>query len=207
MAADDPTRTGRLRRAVVAFVRSPVSGVLPWVPTAAITGADSVALAVGVSLAISLLTAVATVVVGDRIKALETFDIVYFAVVGLVVSASGADVDQVVARWLSEVSLLVILVYAVGSVAIGRPFTSQYSRVGLTTGQAGSDLFRRWNSRATTMWAVVFAVQLASMYVAESILADPDDLVFGWIIPLASLASGFALDARMTRRYRSAIIQ
>lgn len=45
------------------------------------------------------------------------------------------------------------------------------------------------------------------MYVAESILADPDDLVFGWIIPLASLASGFALDARMTRRYRSAIIQ
>ncbi len=192
---------------MVAFVRSPVSGVLPWVPTAAITGPDSVMLAVAVSLAISLLTAVATVVVGDRIKALETFDVIYFAVVGLVLSVSGAVVDQVVARWLSEVSLLVVLVYAVGSLAIGRPFTAQYSRVGLTTGQTGSELFRRWNTRATTMWAVVFAVQLASMYTAKVVLARPDDLVFGWIIPLASVASGFALDARMTRKYRSAIIQ
>lgn len=191
---------------LAAFVRSPVSGVLPWIPAAAITGADSVTLAVAVSLAISLLTTVATLAVGDRIKALETFDVIYFAAVSLVLSVTGADVDQAVARWLSEVSLVVILVYAVGSLAIGRPFTAQYSRVGLTTGQVGSDLFRRWNNRATTMWAVVFAVQLASMHTAEEVLARPDDLVFGWIVPLASLATGFTLDARMTRRYRSAII-
>ncbi|MFN8124918.1 MAG: hypothetical protein U0R64_00180 [Candidatus Nanopelagicales bacterium] len=207
MAPVDPPPTGRLRRAVRAFVRSPVSGVLPWIPAAMVTTADTLTPAVAVSLAIAVLTSVATLWVGDRIKALEAFDVAYFALVGLLLWVRTSEVDEPVARWLSEVSLLVILIYSVASLVFGRPFTGEYSRVGLTAGQAGSALFSRWNLRATTMWVVVFAVQLASMYVAEAVLARPDDLVFGWVIPLGSLAAGFVMDARMTRRYRSAIIQ
>lgn len=206
MAAPASPTGGRFRSAVRTFVRWPVSGLLPWIPTAVLTGPELVPSAVGLSLLISVTILVATRWVGDHVKALERIDIGYFALVGVVLMLGGAQVGSVVGRWLGEVSLIVILVYAVGTLTRSRPFTEQYTAIGLAPDQSAGALFQQWNRRSTGLWIGVFGVQLAAMVVAETLLGDPDDVVFGWLLPIGALVVGFVGDARLTRRYRTAII-
>jgi hypothetical protein len=180
-------------------VRSAVSGVLPWIPIALVTDPAHLSWALTVSLVLSLLTLGVTIWVADPIKNLEILDAGYFAIViAAYLFATSAFVADM-SRWIAEASTAVILIYAVGSLLLRRPFTSQYTLLALPDGGGRTADFIRTNQLMSAMWVVVFGVQLACLVIAKSVLARPDDLLFGWLVPIGSLVAGFILNAGMTR--------
>lgn len=186
---------GIARRAV----RSSGAGLLPWIPVALVTSPEHLGWALAVSLTLSILILAATIWVSDPIKNLEIIDVCYFVITALIYILAAPTFASELSRWIAEASALVILVYAAGSLVVGRPFTMQYTSVYVSDGHAGTADFARANRAMSAMWAIVFGIELACLIISKSVLARPDDLLFGWLIPIGVLVVGFIVNARMTR--------
>lgn len=184
------------------LLRSPsletAMGLAPWVPVVLVGAADTLLLGLIVSLLLSIAAIALTLYRHQPIRTLEIIDISYFGLF-LVLSIAFPGINGEVARWIAELAILVVLVYIVSTIVFKRPFTIAYTRPAVTAEYAASVDFLRANNRLTTMWAIAFAIQLAAGLIAEVVIGDPNDLLFGWAIPIGSLVCGFVANFRMTR--------
>lgn len=183
-------------------VRSAVTGVLPWIPVAFVTSPEQLGWVLIISLCLCATSLAATCWVSDPVKHLEVIDVGYFAIATIAFVASTPSFRLEMSSWIAETSTAVILIYAAASLAVARPFTSQYTAIDLPAGVNTAD-FARTNKRLTTMWVGVFAVQLGCLVISKSLLNNPDDPLFAWLLPVGTLVAGFVVNGRMTRALHS----
>ncbi|MER7286631.1 MULTISPECIES: hypothetical protein [Streptomyces] len=180
-SADD----GRLAQ----LLDSPVVGMSPWIAMSVLVGPGRYELAVGVSLAL----AVALVVLGrvrhpgSSLKILEVADVVFFAAMAVI----GAFASQTTLSWLEnysgEVSNIALTVIALGSMAVGVPFTIQYAREQVPRERWGDPLFLRTNYLITGAWGAAFLVAALAGAYGDLVLHNSNNLWTGWVIQIAAI--------------------
>lgn len=168
-----------------------------------ITSPEHAGWALAASLALSVATLALTIWVADPIKNLELVDVGYFVITAMIYFLAAPTFANEMSRWIAGASALGVLLYAVGTLAVGRPFTMQYASMYMPAGGLRSADFIRTNRIMTAMWAVVFGIDFGCLIISKSILARPNDLLFAWFIPIGALIIGFIVNARMTRALAS----
>lgn len=172
--------------------------IAPWVPVALIGSAEVLGLLLCLSLFLCACAIGLTLLQREPIRALEVLDIAYVGFVA-VLAIVLPSARETIAQLVSVVSIAVVFLFMVVSFLRRRPFTAPYTASVSGPGVADPS-FIHANMRLTRMWVAVFGVQLCSTIVAQMIVEDPNSLLFGWAIPIASLVIGFILNEHMTRR-------
>ena len=169
------------------FLTNPIVGFAPWIAAAIIEGPGRYELAMGVALAIAVATTAIGPVVQLRPKSLDIAAIVFFAamlVAGLVVNEAGRSWLEL---WSAELSSVMLVLIALASIAVRRPFTLQYARESTPREYWGSPLFLQVNYVITGAWAAAFAVTAVAGWIGDGPLNQPNNAWTNWIIPIAAL--------------------
>lgn len=173
----------RLRGAL----ESPFFDFAPWIVMSLFVGPQRFVLAVSLATATACAIAGANWLLGVKPKVLDAVGIAFFAaLVGL-----GLAVDDSTRHWLErwsgDLSNVLIMLIALGSIAIGRPFTVQYAHETIAPEHWETEEFRRLNFRVTWVWAGAFAVTAFAGFLGDGPLKQPDNLWTNWIVQIAAL--------------------
>jgi hypothetical protein len=174
---------GKIRRALA----SPIVGFAPWIAFSVLEGPRRYELAVGAALGIAVLELVLGMVVGARPKQLDIAAIIFFVgmlIVGMLVGPQG---QTWLDKWSGEVSNAMLVVVALGSVALRVPFTIQYAREIAPKEYWDTPLFLHINYVLTWVWTATFAITAVVGWYGDGPLDQPDNIWTNWIIQIALL--------------------
>lgn len=172
---------------VDAFVKSPFAGIAPWVLMSLIAGPGRFEEAASAAFGLTMVTMWAGWRRGVRVHLLEGFTAAFFgvlAVIGLLASPAVIDWLQL---WAGELSNLALAVFAVSTLAIGRPFTLPYAKDTTPEEHWGTREFRRINYVISAVWAAAFTVSAVSGAIGDAVLRDGDNFWTAWIVPLGAI--------------------
>jgi hypothetical protein len=176
-----PDASAGLRTALA----SPIAGFAPWIAFSVLEGPKRYELAIGAALGLAVLELLLGMVVGARPKLLDVAAIIFFAgmlVAGVLVHPAG----QVwLDRWSGEVSNAMLVLVALGSILVKRPFTLQYAREMTPEEYWDTPLFLHINYVLTWVWTGMFAVTAVVGWYGDGPLDQPDNIWTNWIIQIA----------------------
>jgi hypothetical protein len=161
---------------------NPLVGLSPWILYSLVAGKHRLELSAAVALGLALLILVVNWFRGGTPKVLEYSDVVYFAGLALVVALASEGTRTWLELWGGEVANVALLVIALGSILIRRPFTLQYAREGTPQEYWHAPEFLRVNYLIAWVWVLAFAIEAASGFVGDAVLANSNDIWTGWII-------------------------
>lgn len=172
---------------VDAFVKSPFAGVAPWVLMSLIAGPGRFEEATSAAFGLTLVTMWAGWRRGVRVHLLEAFAAVFFGLLALIGLLAAPAVIDWLQLWAGELSNLALAVFALFTLAIGRPFTLAYAKDSTPEEHWETPLFRRINDVISAVWALAFTVSAVSGAVGDAVLRDGDNFWTAWIVPLAAI--------------------
>ena len=199
---DDPARRA-LRRAL----NNPVMGFAPWIIFSIIEGPGRFAAAAGAALGAALLILVLGIAFGSRGKLLDLAAIGFFAVLlalGLVV---GPSTQVWLERWSGEISNAMIVLVALGSVVLRRPFTLQYAHEMTDREYWDAPLFLHINYVLTWVWIGSFFITAAVGWYGDGPLHQPDNIWTNWIVSIAVLIFAIRFTEWYPDRAKSAALR
>ncbi len=199
---DDGVRT-KLRR----VLDSPVMGFAPWIIFSVIEGPGRFAVAAGAAFGAALLILVAGIAIGIGATLLAVAAIAFFAVLLVLGLAVGHDAHAWLELWSGEISNVMIVVVALGSVAARRPFTLQYAREMTDRDHWESPLFLHINYVLTWVWIGSFSVTAAVGWYGDGALHEPDNIWTNWIVSIAVLIFAIRFTEWYPDRARSAALR
>ena len=163
------------------YLDNPVTGVMPWVAMAVVTGTHSFALGVAVGLVSSLALMLGAKWRGEPMKILEVADVVLFAaLLILAISIRSVPINGWFNNHADTVSNVGLALLAFGSLAVGRPFTAQYTRVRLA--RLPLAMRHRLDHRATLAWGLAFVAASFAGWYGEWILDNSNNIWTGWTL-------------------------
>lgn len=168
------------------YVKSPFSGIAPWVLLSIVSGPGRFEEAAAAALGLTLLTLWVTWRRGVPIHALEVFGAVIFvilAVLGLVAS------DGVIAWlevWAGQLSNIALAVFAVASLVIGKPFTIAYAKDTTPEEYWATPLFKHVNFAISGVWACAFTCSAILGALGDTVLAG-QEFWTAWILPIGAI--------------------
>lgn len=183
---------------------SQITGLAPWIVFSLVSGPkrleESVLLALVAAVAIYGINRLE----GDSFKALELSDVIFFIGLAVVVAFARPDTHQWLETWSDEVSNVALVLIAVGSIVVSKPFTLPYARDRVDPARWHDADFIHTNYVLAGAWAVAFAVAAAAGAYGDGVLHDSDNVWTGWIIQTVALIWA----ARFTQWYsaRAALI-
>ncbi|MCX2934516.1 hypothetical protein ORI20_30060 [Mycobacterium sp. CVI_P3] len=167
------------------LLRSPFSGIAPWILMAIMSGPGRFGQAAAAALALNLIVMWVGSRRGIRVHSLEVFGAVVFAVfVGLGILGSPTLVDWL-ELWAGEITNGTLAAYALATLVIRRPFTMGYARDTVEPEHWSSPLFIRVNYILTSVWAGAFVINTLVGSFGDAVLHDGDNFWTGWIVQLA----------------------
>ena len=191
----DPDRPDGL----LLFLDDPVTGLLPWFAISFLVGPLSFFNASVVALVLSAALATASKLRGEEMKMLELVDLVFFAVLTVVAALAGPSLISWLNDHADEVANVAVALLAFGSLAIGRPFTSQYTINRFPN--ASKSLLAHLDRVGTMIWAVALTFAALAGGYGEFVLPDlATNLWTGWILQTAPLIVAFNLTIWIDRR-------
>lgn len=167
------------------FLRSPFSGIAPWILMAIMSGPGRFGQAAAAALTLTLIVMWAGSRRGIRVHSLEVFGAVVFAVfVGLGIFGSPTLISTL-ELWAGEITNGALAAYALATLVIRRPFTISYARDTVDPEHWHSPLFVRVNYILTAVWAGAFLINTLVGSFGDAVLHDGDNFWTGWIVQLA----------------------
>lgn len=185
---DDQTG-GKAASFVDGFLKSPFSGIAPWILMGVLSGPGRFgqAAAAAAALALTLLTMWVGYRRGIAIHALEVFGAVVFAIfVALGIVASPATINWL-ELWAGELTNGALAAFAIASILFRRPFTMAYARDTVAPEHWNSPLFIRVNYVLSAVWAAVFGFSAVVGAIGDAVLHDGDNFWTGWILQLGGV--------------------
>ena len=191
----DPDRQDDL----LLFLDDPVTGLLPWFAISFLAGPLTFFWASVVALVLSAGLVLASKLRGEDAKVLEISDFAFFIGLTIVAAAAGPSVISWLNDHADEVANVAIALLAYGSLAIGRPFTSQYTVNRFPN--ASDELTAHLDRVGTTVWALALTFAAAAGFYGEFVLPDlSTNLWTGWILQTAPLIIAFNATLWFDRR-------
>lgn len=168
-------------------LESPFFDFAPWIVMSVLVGPERFVLAVSLATACALAVVCANRLVGVRLKLLDGVGVAFFAAL----VAVGLVVDDVTRHWLErwsgDISNTLIMLIALGSILVGKPFTVQYAHETIAPEHWETERFRRLNYTVTWVWTGAFALTAIVGFLGDGVLNEPDNLWTNWIVQIAAL--------------------
>ncbi|BBZ29446.1 hypothetical protein MMAD_37410 [Mycolicibacterium madagascariense] len=181
------------------FLRSPLSGIAPWVLLAVLSGPGRFEEAAAAAFGMSVLLTWIGHRRGIAVHLLEVFGMVFFGVLTALAAFASPGTIHWLEVWAGELTNVALALFATVTLLIGRPFTLAYAKDSTPQEVWGSQTFRRVNYVISAVWAGAFFCSAAVGCYGDAVLHDPDEFWTGWILQLAALL--FAVS--FTDRYPS----
>jgi MFS family permease len=198
----DQVRT-TLRR----ILNNPVMGFAPWIIFSVVEGPGRFSQAAGAALGAALLILLLGVAIGIRAKLLDLAAIAFFAVLLVLGLAVGQAAHAWLERWSGEISNVMIVLVALGSVVARRPFTLQYAREVTEREYWDSPLFVHINYVLTWVWIAAFLASAVVGWYGDGPLHQPDNIWTNWIVSIALLIFAIRFTEWYPTRAKSAALR
>jgi hypothetical protein len=171
------------------LIDDPVTAILPWVAMSYAIDPLGFTGGMAVGLILSLALVVISRARGDQAKVLELADVALFGAMVLLGLVSGG----LLIGWFTDhadmVSNLGLALIAFISLAVGRPFTAEYTKVRLS--HLSVSMHQGLNRTATLAWGTAFLAASAVTWFGEWVLDAPNNLWTGWILQTLPLVWAF----------------
>ncbi|CAN5391867.1 hypothetical protein BH10ACT9_BH10ACT9_38240 [soil metagenome] len=170
-----------------AYLKSPLSGIAPWILFSVLAGPGRFEVAVCVALALAVLTLRVSEQRKIGVYALDVLGVVFFlilAVAGLVFNDNTIGFLEV---WAGELSNVVLAVFVIGTIVVRRPFTLAYAKKEAPEEYWDSALFRRINYVISGVWAGAFVFNAVMGFIGDAIIDDNDNFWTAWVLQLAAI--------------------
>ena len=165
-----------------AIMGNPLVGLSPWILYSIVEGKGRLEISAAVALALALLVLMVNWLRGDSPKILEFADVAYFGALVIVVAFASTGTLNWLELWGGEVANIALVVIALGSILIRRPFTLQYAREDVPKSEWSSPEFLRVNYLISWVWAVAFLIEAASGFYGDAVLDNSNNIWTGWIV-------------------------
>ncbi|GLZ49708.1 hypothetical protein Acsp06_58930 [Actinomycetospora sp. NBRC 106375] len=168
-------------------------GFVPWIVFSVVAGPSTWEWAALAALACSLILAVPDWRRSRSISILDAAALVFFAVLfvlSLVLDRAALQPIEDRAQLLSSV---VIALVALGSLAVGRPFTEFYAKKQAPPEVWNTPTFKQVNRVLTALWGVVFVINALCDAAVGYWGANPD--VFNWVVPIVAIVVAVKITA------------
>ncbi len=201
LSRDRPHRLRSWREWLRGTLDAAFMDLLPWLLMSWIGGSGRVLVGACVGL---LLTALAVLLRGLpwrllQLEALATVTFCLFLVMALLAPASSQD-------WLAEhadqLSDSLFMAFVLGGNLLGRPFTEDYARMELPEHLLRQAPYRKTMMVLAWVWFAAFALQSAMGLVADLVFDQPDELWWGWLLPLAVIMAAMTFTEQFTASKR-----
>ncbi|MHC1563334.1 DUF3159 domain-containing protein [Actinomycetospora sp. C-140] len=176
-------------------------GFVPWIVFSVVAGPSTWEWAALAALACSLILAVPDWRRSRSISILDAAALVFFAVLfvlSLVLDRAALQPIEDRAQLLSSV---VIALVALGSLAVGRPFTEFYAKKQAPPEVWNTPTFKQVNRVLTGLWGVVFVINALCDAAVGYWGANPD--VFNWVVPIVAIVVAVKITAWYPEHVRS----
>ncbi|WP_319435889.1 hypothetical protein [Mycobacterium sp. RTGN5] len=191
--ATDPDATVQQSNFIDGFLRSPFSGIAPWILMAIMSGPGRFGQSAAAALTLTLIVMWASSRRGIKVHSLEVFGAVVFATfVALGIVGSPTMVGWL-ELWAGEITNGALAAYALTTLMIRRPFTISYARDTVDPEHWNSPLFVRVNYVLSAVWAGAFVINTAVGTFGDAVLRDGDNFWTGWIVQLAVTLAAVAI--------------
>src|SRR4051812_46829087 len=162
-------------------------GFVPWIVFSVVAGPSTWMWAALAALACSLILAVPDLRTSRSISILDAAALVFFAVLVVLALVLDRAALQPIEDRAQLLSSIVIAVVALGSLAVGRPFTEFYARKQTPQEYWDSPTFKQINRVLTGLWGGVFVLIALCDAAVGYWGADPD--VVNWVIPIVAIVA------------------
>lgn len=168
------------------YVKSPLSGIAPWVVLAVVSGPGRFEEAAAAALGLTLLTLWVGWRRGIPVHALEVFGAAFFVVLAALGLVASDDVIRWLETWAGEVSNLALASFALVSLVIRKPFTLAYARDTTPEEYWSTPLFLRINYAISAAWAAAFTFS-AVVGAIGGFTGRDGDFWTAWILPIGAM--------------------
>jgi hypothetical protein len=168
------------------YLKSPFSGIVPWVLMSVVSGPGRFEEAASAALGLMLLTLWAGSRRGIRVHLLETFGAAFFGVLAILGLVAPDNVIGWLEVWAGELSSIALALFAIVTLLIRKPFTMAYARDTTPSEHWDTPQFKKINNAISGAWAFSFTVSAISGAVSNTVMRDGDDFWTSWILPLAA---------------------
>lgn len=169
------------------YLKSPLSGIAPWVLMSVLSSPDRFEEAVCFALALTLLTMWLGRRRGIAIHALDFVGVGFFVILAAVGLLAPAQVIAWMELWAGELTNAALALFVVTTIAIRRPFTLPYAKEQAPEEYWGSPLFVGINYVISAVWAGAFTFAAVVGLIGDSVLHDADNFWTGWVLQLAGI--------------------
>lgn len=169
------------------YLRSPLSGIAPWILFSVFSTPGRFEVAVCVALGLALLTLWFGHRRGLGVYALDVLGVLFFvvlAIVGVVVDDTSIEFLEV---WAGEITNVVLAVFVLATIVVRRPFTVSYAKKQTPEEFWDSPLFLKINYVISAVWAGAFVFNAVVGLVGDAVLRDPDNFWTAWVLQLAAI--------------------
>jgi hypothetical protein len=182
-----------------------LSGLAPWIVYWVLVGNVPFATAS----VLALVVAIASSLVGrTQRKSLQTLEIGAIATFAVLTVLAFALSQSVLERWLLTGSNVGLLLVAVTSVLVGKPFVPELADAGPSTDENRQAMFGRLHAQVQWIWVATFAGMTVSsstppLAFGDASMLDPRSalsLAFYWVVPVVLLVSATLASRTMTDR-------
>jgi hypothetical protein len=183
------------------LLSNPFFGFAPWIVMSVFEGPQRFELAAVLAFLCALTIGAVGAFVGMRPKLLDLAGILFFApliVVGLLVDESAL---RWLERWSGELSNVAIVLVALSTIALRRPFTLEYARETVDAKDRDSLMYMHINYTVAWVWTAVFLLTAIVGFIGDGPLHEPDNLWTNWLVQIALLI----LALRFTEWYPEAV--
>lgn len=175
------------------FLRSPASGIAPWILMSILSGPGRFGYAAAAALSLTFLVMWVGSRRGIRVHSLEIFGAMFFAVfVALGILGSRSLIDWL-ETWAGELTNCALTLFAIAGLVVRRPFTMAYARDVVDSEHWDVPLFRHINYVLTGVWAAAFGFSAMVGIYGDAVLDDGDNFWTGWILPLGAVFAATAI--------------
>jgi hypothetical protein len=169
------------------YLKSPLSGIAPWIVFSVFSTPGNFEIAVCVALGLALLTLWLSHRRHLGVYALDVLGVLFFvalAAVGLIVDDATTDRLEM---WAGELTNIVLAVFVITTIVARRPFTLAYAKKQAPEEHWDSSLFLKINYVISGVWAAVFTVNAVVGFIGDAVLHDPDNFWTAWVLQLAAI--------------------
>jgi hypothetical protein len=182
-----------------------LSGFAPWIVYWVLVGNVPFKVAVVAALAVAALSFVVGRVKGRPGRTLELGSVGVFVVLAVLTFTLSQEFME---RWVQPLSSAGILLVALGSVLIGRPFVREFAEVEQAPEVIKSELFAKITLSITWLWVAAFAGMTVSSAIPPIVQGDatlldtrtPLSFICYWVVPFLMLFGATIGGRVMTER-------
>lgn len=184
----NPSKAGRAPGNFIdGFLKSPFSGLAPWVLLSVFSTPGHYERAVCIALGVSLLTMLLASVRGVSIHALDVFGAGFFAALAAVGLLAPPGVIGWLERWAGEITNVSLALFVIATLVARKPFTLPYAKEESPQEFWDSPLFLRINYVISGVWAAAFVCTSTVGFVGIAVLKNVADFWTGWVLQLAAI--------------------